>query len=1162
MRIAHNLSAMNTTRLLDTTTRKQSMMAEKLSSGYKINRASDNAAGLSISEKMRAQIRGLNQASRNAQDGISLIETADGALSEVHNVLQRIRELSVQSASGTVTDEDRKLIQTEVGQLIEEVTRISSTTEFNDMKLLDGSLKSNDLVAISVVDLDDSLYFKANPCDVPEIKNTVAGYDKLKDTLKNEIVPQAVNKIINTFSPAFDYLKESETGIGLKIMNNSGGSGLTVLASVGTTGANSKYNVIPFQLTVNVGVLNFKGDGSLQEDSRTYLETIISHEFVHAFMDEALTVGMTGYEKGSATENKSIEYPLWFIEGMAQTSSGGFANCNDFVNRAMGITTSSTNDEIKSALREYSLTNTSSNQQKDAIKNYGTGYLACMYLGQLASGESEITGDNIRKGLGLVLAQMINGKSLDDVIKDNTRYNNTNDFASRFGDEESVSFIRDLTSIVGEGNGSLISGSLTDSDLLPNEATSENSGLFKLDTEKESVFNKYPDEINVSSGGSKSGAGTAPTTNYGDTIKNGGTTTTTPTTPTTPTIPTTVESSNTIDLSNISSIDGIEYDEDRKTLTINKNGEYTLKGTGALGVNVVIQDNIEAKVTLNNAHINARVGHIDGDVNTFPVINGITVGQNSSLTLDLVGENSITSNVFGAGIEVSETGKLDITGEGKLTVVGGTTYAGIGGGRNNSGTINISSGTVIATGGKDGAGIGGAAGKSGGIINITGGTVIATGGENGAGIGSGAQGTGSEVNITGGTVNATGGTYAAGIGGGKNAVSDTVNIDGETAVIKAKGGIGSTTNIGDSSGATGNISSGIVFDGGVNGSVYGRVEVSSSINYGEGTLTITSGSSIVVKSGGSLTGSGSIIDQGGNIDNHGKIDIPNMDAIQDKVKNFIEDIENQITKRLRKPLEPIVGSILSKPGSQTISLTYNGGKKVNVTGQWRIIGDEGELSEEDFTSRTVKEDEAFIYVLEYDLSDKPGLYFTNEIDDDYMGLKSFNDVSLLGETGTVSDDGKKLTYTFQVSAKEAEANPDPDVSGDSGSLKLQIGANAEQVLGISIEGVSALDLNIDKLSVLTRDDSGNAIDLCSEAINKVSNIRANLGAYQNRLEHTIANLDNSSENLQESESRIRDLDIAKGMAEYSKYQILSQVEQAMLSQANQMANNVLSLLRA
>ena len=139
MVVQHNMSAMNANRNLGVTTGMQAKSSEKLSSGYKINRAADDAAGLSISEKMRSQIRGLNKASDNAQDGISLIRTAEGALNESHSILQRMRELSVQASNGTETDDDREAVQNEISQLQEELTRISETTEFNTMKLLDGS---------------------------------------------------------------------------------------------------------------------------------------------------------------------------------------------------------------------------------------------------------------------------------------------------------------------------------------------------------------------------------------------------------------------------------------------------------------------------------------------------------------------------------------------------------------------------------------------------------------------------------------------------------------------------------------------------------------------------------------------------------------------------------------------------------------------------------------------------------------------------------------------------------------------------------------------------------------------------------------------------------------------------------------------------------------
>ena len=139
MVVQHNLTAMNANRQLGITTGAQAKSSEKLSSGYKINRAGDDAAGLTISEKMRSQIRGLNKASDNAQDGVSLIQVAEGALNETHSILQRMNELATQAANDTNTTADRTAIQKELDQLTSEVDRIQSTTQFNTMNLLDGN---------------------------------------------------------------------------------------------------------------------------------------------------------------------------------------------------------------------------------------------------------------------------------------------------------------------------------------------------------------------------------------------------------------------------------------------------------------------------------------------------------------------------------------------------------------------------------------------------------------------------------------------------------------------------------------------------------------------------------------------------------------------------------------------------------------------------------------------------------------------------------------------------------------------------------------------------------------------------------------------------------------------------------------------------------------
>lgn len=164
MRINHNISALKTNNILGKNNSALEKSLQRLSSGYRINCAADDAAGLAISQKMKTQIAGLNQAARNAADGISVIQTAEGALIEVEEMLQRVRELSVQAANGTNTDEDRKALQDEVNELMDEINRISETTEFNTKKLLNGTVDRrsySDKESVKLISLSDSVDVRA-----------------------------------------------------------------------------------------------------------------------------------------------------------------------------------------------------------------------------------------------------------------------------------------------------------------------------------------------------------------------------------------------------------------------------------------------------------------------------------------------------------------------------------------------------------------------------------------------------------------------------------------------------------------------------------------------------------------------------------------------------------------------------------------------------------------------------------------------------------------------------------------------------------------------------------------------------------------------------------------------------------------------------------------
>ncbi|MBM7615405.1 flagellin N-terminal helical domain-containing protein [Alkaliphilus hydrothermalis] len=191
MRINHNIPALNAHRLLTRNTDMTSRALEKLSSGKRINRAADDAAGMAITEKMRAQTRGLHVASRNSLDGVSLVQTAEGAMTEIHSMLQRMRELAVQASNGTYNDDDKQTVQNEIDELVKEIDNIAKTTNFNDKKLLDGSLDGFDNATPPVADPQEKIILQigANASEIMEFT-----IDKL-DTTPTGLAIDAVDLV-------------------------------------------------------------------------------------------------------------------------------------------------------------------------------------------------------------------------------------------------------------------------------------------------------------------------------------------------------------------------------------------------------------------------------------------------------------------------------------------------------------------------------------------------------------------------------------------------------------------------------------------------------------------------------------------------------------------------------------------------------------------------------------------------------------------------------------------------------------------------------------------------------------------------------------------------------------------------------------------------------
>lgn len=215
MIINHNLSAMNTHRQLGVNTGNLAKNVEKLSSGYRINRAADDAAGLSISERMRAQIRGMEQASRNAQDGISLVQTAEGALQTVNNMLVRIKELATQASNGTYSTFDLARINEEVKELAGEITNIKTNTKFNGIALLDGS---QDIELQIGIESGQTLTLTAASFDISNVETAVSGYDLTSQATAQAALADVENQI-NAVSQARSYLGANQNRLENTINN-------------------------------------------------------------------------------------------------------------------------------------------------------------------------------------------------------------------------------------------------------------------------------------------------------------------------------------------------------------------------------------------------------------------------------------------------------------------------------------------------------------------------------------------------------------------------------------------------------------------------------------------------------------------------------------------------------------------------------------------------------------------------------------------------------------------------------------------------------------------------------------------------------------------------------------------------------------------------------
>jgi flagellin len=726
----------------------------------------------------------------------------------------------------------------------------------------------------------------------------------LRDYIADTAAPEAMNIIMNTFG-FLDFFRDSNISMGLTHAN-LGGAAADVTWGVSTAGQ------IQLRLRVDtqwINSLTNASGGFVDAAAKTEFDNIIIHEMIHGIMAVTNTAGMINMW--------SDEFPLWFIEGMAQAASGP----GNWVRAGGGLNLNATSSDtqIRAALQSNALTNSGS-----GAAMYGTSYLATMYLGWMAAGGGAVTSANIAVGLNKIMGEITNGKSLNQAIADNTKYSGLTNFQSTFHNDTDVyDFVRTLLANTGTGVGSVLAP-LNQTPVL--SGTPGPPGTFiRIDVNNEFVQNNYPPGYNIRAGGGANSPGNpvhpsydpfpalTPVLSGGTGNRTGNTTATVSFTsnsagafrylvldaaappPTAATILSTGTAGTAVEGSNTLNITGINTNAHRVYMVMENaqgvseileigipeitvgsiNINTLVNGMSGAGWNfnagvLTITDNGNYEIIGTGAQTSNRIvvnSGVNANISLNNVnINNISPGENAlnmggaTVNLDLIGTNTLRGET---GIRTTG-GTLTINGTGTLNATG-TAYTGIGGYSVESGGTLIINGGNINAHGAFGAGIGGGGDGTGhgGNITINGGTVTATS-NHGTGIGGGVTGNGGNITINNGNITATGGGNSAGIGG-RPGGTITINGGNITATGAAIGGIVGGAGIGGSGegGHGGNITitgGTITATGGSEGAGIGGGQGGNggNITISGGTVTATGGTNAAAVGGG-----------GGNWDNAG-----------------------------------------------------------------------------------------------------------------------------------------------------------------------------------------------------------------------------------------------------------------------------------------------------
>lgn len=1029
MRINHNIAALNTYRQLTTNSTAGSKSLEKLSSGLRINRAGDDAAGLAISEKMRAQIRGLNQAQRNAQDGISMIQTTEGALNEAHSILQRMRELSAQAANDTNVAVDREEIQKEIIQLTSEINRIGNTTEFNTQSLLKGKNVAVVETAAQLNTITDGVAGVA----AGEISAIVTNQNSIKASTSSLTLQasssQSTGSVSNftvTTSSVAGQKATVNLSNGMNFTASASGvakNGLTIEMKQATAGTTTTSMTKSGNIwTIEVGT---NADGSSVVSNRG--------ELYNAIKDSATY--------GAFSADFTLAIPDNTSAGLAPFSTGVSAG---------GV------DEVRG---DYSFTlATKFSEAGDTISFGGKTFTAVIGTADVTKGEFSIGADAAAVAASTADTQ---AASLKATILHATQ------LGGRFADNASATNVITLKEVAGQATGTdvaapVISGAGTDDKLTITDASGRNLKTVTLANAPTAAAGA---DAKATTGAAV--AGFALSAGANGTDLNG------------------VKVTFNISESTMATDVTTSWDSENGVLTVSGNVNST-----ATGMSDTLQSAIETG--LKAAGFAAGTG-MAGDAGT----TDLTTDTGAGAVAALAGQTL----TFGSGTKALAANQLQVKNEnGNLTIYLAQDNAS----KNTADKIqeairglglegqDFTQYTVTSSGNWDTATLGNRLTDAnstfvGGTFGVEGqyefdvtkafeaGDIVEIKGQRFVAVASGAQATEGQFNVSGGDAAAQALALRDAISLNE-ALKDSFRVSGTGTKIVLEEARATGVDLKQSDLSVRSTG------------VQGEYTVDQSELLEDGATFILDGEEIAVSSKNQHVGYG----------NGTAIKVADTAAAQSQA------------------LADAINTNANLKGKYTASVAADGSLKLT----------QSELA----TSDTA-----------------PAVSTKNSSKGDFTATFQIG-----------ANSGQSMTIT--VGDMRASAL---GVSGD-GSVGTVAASNGAVASYTAVSNVNSGSDNKSiefALDVTTSEKASAALSVINDAIERVSSQRSQLGAFQNRLEHTINNLGTSAENLVASESRIRDVDMAAEMMEFTKNNILSQAAQAMLAQANQQPQGVLQLLR-